>query len=312
MAVKNVFQHQTVTRSAFYNWQAHHNNSTPDFIERITDEGYARSGGAENLNAGFPTALASYLSWWNSADHRTNMYDVGNDTSDKIRREIGYGYFFSAPATYDHYDTMVISRRTAFPGFFTDTIFRDSNSNSVYNEGEGVARIRIDLKNNGFAHGSYDVSTAAGNFAIPLTGITAGNTVQVHLTNTTNSILVLSIPTNFQNLNTLQLNPGQKWLWGSFSRSTEANAGFRNLTLSVTQPLAIPKVMISTASGRAVLNWQSQPGFTYQAQWSVNLQPPWNNLNAAQSGTGGMLSTTDPANVTTTKSRFYRLLITGP
>jgi uncharacterized repeat protein (TIGR03803 family) len=52
---------------------------------------------------------------------------------------------------------------------------------------------------------------------------------------------------------------------------------------------------------------------TYQLQVTPSLQPPaWTNLNASQSGTGGILSFTDTGEATNRPGRFYRIDITLP
>ncbi len=307
MAVKNVFQHPTVTNSAFYNWQAHHANSLSDFFDRAIDDGYRPNSGAENItaNTGHISAIGPYLSWWNSNDHRPYMYGD--------YREMGEGHFFNASSTYLHYDALTVARRNAFTGFFTDSMFRDANSSGTYNEGEGIAGIRIELTNNGAAYSSFDISSAAGSFAIPLDGIAAGVSVQVFLTNPTGGSVTLSIPSDFSTLRTLTLPAGQRWLLGTFTRATNTSAGFRNLAFNNAQPVAAPPVTLSISSGRAVINWPSQTGLTYQVQWSENLAAPWVDLHTpALNGTGAVMSVTDPSTTTATPRRFYKVIVTGP
>lgn len=308
LATKNLFEHKTVTNSAYFNWAAHHSNSIADFSERANDLGYTiTGGGAENITGGYSTALSAYLSWWNSTGHRTGMYNT-------TRREIGLGYSPRVGSSlYTDYDVMKIAAQNSASGsFFTDTLFRDANSNNLYGSGEGVRGIKIELTNNGAAHTSFDVSSAVGSFAISLGGINAGNSVQVFLTNTSGSAATLSIPASHSTLNTLNLSAGQRWLLGTFTRATDTNAGFRNLTFATIQPLSVPTVNISTATGKAVISFQSQTGHTYQVQWSADLAAPWTNLGALQNGNNAVLSVTDPASTTSPTRRFYKVIVTSP
>lgn len=81
-AKKNLFQHATVTGSAYYNPV-----TQPNPWDRMQAEGYVWSNAGENIAAGYGGAEAVYVGWWNSTGHRVNMYG-------SALREIGNGYFY--------------------------------------------------------------------------------------------------------------------------------------------------------------------------------------------------------------------------
>lgn len=308
LARKNTTGHTTVTGSLFYDWARHQTNGINDSIDRAVDEGYTPyESVGENLAYANTTGAAAYLQWWNSAGHRNIMYDVSI-----VKREIGVGYFQLAGTTNVHYDSMVVGRQGTATGFFTDTVFRDADSNGTYGGNEGISGIRVELANNGAAHSWFDTSSASGSFAVPLTGIAAGTPLQVYLTNPTGGAVTLSIPSDFSTFRTLTLPAGQRWLLGTFTRATNTNAGFRGMAFNNAVPVAAPPVTISTATGQAVISWPSQTGLTYQVQWSENLIT-WANLHSpALAGTGAAMSVTDPSTTTAAPRRFYKVVVTGP
>jgi T5SS/PEP-CTERM-associated repeat protein len=57
----------------------------------------------------------------------------------------------------------------------------------------------------------------------------------------------------------------------------------------------------------------SAGGHTYQLQYTTSLTPTnWTSTGASQSGTGGLLTFTDPSGATNSPSRFYRVDCTAP
>src|SRR4029078_3381731 len=94
---------------------------------------------------------------------------------------------------------------------------------------------------------AYDVSAAPGSFAVPLSGIAIGPTVEVWLTNQNATAVTLSIPRDYRTLETLTLSPGQSTLMGTFSRpSTGVNFGFRSLTKATVSVTAPPLTLTKT------------------------------------------------------------------
>ena len=297
MARKNVFQHATVTGSAYYNPV-----TQPEPWDRMQAEGYSWNGAGENIAAGYNSAETVYVGWWNSTGHRVNMYDSG-------LREIGNGYFLWAGSTYTRYYTMDLGSDSS-SCYFTDTVFRDLNGNGVYDAGEGIHGVALRLTIGAVTHTYYDVSVEAGNFAIPIQSIAAGANVTVILSNTTAASITLSIPTNYHTLQTVVLGVGQTQTYGTFAKPAgKMNVGFRNVAAATTPALPI-LLQLSLSGANVQLSWPSQAGFNYQPQWTSNFLT-WNNLGAnALAGTGSNLTCLDA--VAPTPARFYRMLITRP
>ena len=211
MARKNVFQHKTVNGSLFYNPATH-----PNPWDRMTAEGYVWNMAAENIAAGYASALSVHVGWWKSTGHRLNM--GGKDMC-----EIGNGYHYRAGTTYVEYYTMNLGR-SGNNRFFTGTIFDDTNGNRAYSRNEGRGGIRVDLAAGGLNHSWCDVSTSVGSFAIPLDGISAGTEVHVLLTNTNPGAVALSLPRDYDTLEKFVLGPGESRVWGKFTRDASDSA----------------------------------------------------------------------------------------
>ena len=62
-----------------------------------------------------------------------------------------------------------------------------------------------------------------------------------------------------------------------------------------------------------VIQIPSATGFTYQLEFTPDLQPPtWTDSGAPQSGTGGILTFTDPGGATNKPNRFYSIDVRAP
>jgi uncharacterized protein YkwD len=297
MAKKNVFQHATVTGSAYYDPV-----TQPNPWDRMQAEGYAWNSAGENIAAGYSGAEAVYMGWWNSTGHRVNMYSSG-------LREIGNGYFYWASSSYARYYTMDLGSDSS-SCFFSDTVFRDLNGNGVYDAGEGIPGVAIRLRIGSTTQSYYDVSGNVGSFAIPIQGIAAGVSVTVVLSNTTSTSLTLSIPTNYSTLQSVVLEAGQAQTYGTFAKSSgQNNSGFRNVVLAAA-PMVSGLLQISFSDPDVQLRWPSLAGLHYQPQWTSDLQT-WNNLTPnALTGTGSNLTFLDTGPAS--PARFYRLRITRP
>ena len=297
MAKQNVFQHTTVTGSAYYD-----PITQPEPWDRMEAEGYVWVSAAENIAAGYSSAETAYVGWWNSAGHRANMYGAAV-------REIGNGYYYWANSTYGRYYTMDLGSDTR-SRFFSDTVFRDINGNGVYDAGEGIPGVAILLKIGVVTHSYCDVSAGAGSFAIPIQTIATGVGVTVVISNTTSTSLTLNIPTNYTNFKTVVLGAGQAQIYGAFVRPADgSNVGFRNVS-PATATIVPTLLQIAFAATEVRLNWASQVGLNYQPQWSSNFLT-WNNLTSTPlAGTGGNLSCTDAA--ASTPAKLYRVRITLP
>jgi hypothetical protein len=265
----------------------------------LTAEGYSWNRTGENIAAGYTTAEATHVGWWNSTGHRVNFTGVNF-------REIGSGYAFRGSATYQRYYTVDLGT-SGTNHFFTGTLFQDSNSNGKYDQSEGRGSLEVTLRVNGVAHSRFDVSSAAGSFAIPIQTITTGASVVVSVRNPSASAVQLSIPRNYQTLVTFSLPPGQTRAIGAFTKATgTANVGFRNLT-----PIVVaPPVSLALIGNAVRLTWMSESGLSYLPQYSTDLSQWQDGATNSLSGTGGEMIWTQSAVLPGVPSRFYRLVVT--
>lgn len=298
LAKANLFQHNTVPNSLYYNA-----TNQPMPWDRMRAEGYTWNSAGENIAAGYSGAETAYVGWWNSAGHRANMYN-GN------LREIGNGYYYWSSSTYRSYYTMDLGS-SGSACFFTDTTFQDQNGNGTYEQTEGIGNVAVRLQTGTGPLSAYDVSSAVGSFAIPLPSLATGQTVQVVLSNTTASSLVLSIPLDYRNYSSVSLAPGQSVVYGSFTfPASTANVGFRNVTpLPILPPS--PSLNLACSIAGAQLSWTSSMGSQYQPQYSFDCLT-WTPLtNGFVAGTGTNLTFVD-SNVGSSGAKFYRLLVQAP
>jgi uncharacterized protein YkwD len=85
------------------NFFSHTGSNGSTFSQRITSAGYVWTAAAENIGAGYATATAVVNGWMASTGHCNNIMN-GN------YKHLGIGYFYSSPATYDHYWTQSFGR----------------------------------------------------------------------------------------------------------------------------------------------------------------------------------------------------------
>ncbi|OQB88399.1 MAG: Cysteine-rich secretory protein family protein [Verrucomicrobia bacterium ADurb.Bin118] len=298
MARNNVFQHETVPGSTYYDPV-----TQPEPWDRLTAEGYVWNQAAENIAADYPDAEAVYVGWWKSEGHRLNMCDAS-------LREIGNGYFYWAASNYRRYYTMDLGRSGA-NYFFTDTLFHDANGNGIYNETEAVAGVALYLLVEGVPINDYDISSAVGSFAVPIGNIAPATTVQVVISNTTTTALSLTIPLDYWTNRELTLAPGESRGYGMFTTGATGadrrNVGLRNLM--PLPPLSAPRLDLARVGGGLQLSWPSETGWQYQPQWTTDFQN-WNDLTPLPlKGTGHTLIHLDAA-ADGFDARFYRLFIT--
>jgi hypothetical protein len=296
MAKNNVFQHATVTGSAYYNPV-----TQPNPWDRMTAEGYIWNNAGENIAAGYSGAESVYVGWWNSTGHRDNMYNAA-------LREIGNGYYYWASSTYGRYYTMDLGS-CGNNTFFTDTFFQDANANGIYDSGEGVAGIAVRLMVGSVRQNSYGVSSSSGSFAVPSQSIAPGTVVSVVLSNTATTNITLSIPRDYASFTNYTLAAGQERIYGTFIQpSGTANVGFRSVTPAAASIVSTRVALSKTGQG-FTLTWSSQSGLQYQPQWSHDSKV-WSNLvTSPQPGTGGTMTFVDSAPAA--DRRVYRLTILG-
>ena len=294
MATLDMFQHDTIPGSAFYN-----PTIQPKFTDRISAESYLWNRVAENIGAGYTSADSIHAAWWNSTGHRANVTGA-------YLREIGIGYAYDGASTYKRYCTVDFGS-SGTSHFFTGTLYQDSNSNAKYDQSEGCGSLKVTLQVDGVAHGIFDVSSAAGSFAIPIQSINSGANVLVSVGNPTGNTLQISIPRNYHGLATFSLAPGQQQDIGSFTKAPDtANVGFRNLT-----PIpAAPPVSLAFFNNAIRLSWLSDPGLYYMPQYSADLSQWQDGAISPLPGTGEEMSWTQSAVLPGAPCGFYRLMVT--
>jgi Cysteine-rich secretory protein family len=289
MARKNLFQHDTVPGSAFYNPV-----TQPKPWDRMRAEGYSWNGAAENIAAGYGTPAAAYLGWWNSTGHRVGMFNAG-------LREIGVGIFVHPPSAYGRYYTMNLGHRRGHR-FFTDTVFDDRNRNGVYDSGEGVPDVRILLRVRGRDLELWDQSGVAGGFAVPMGDVQAGTKVEVHLGNETGTTRTVTLPVGHSGSRLIVVRPGERVLCGTMAAPGEQNAGFRDLIRSAE----LQVVRLEPGQG-VQLAWDGEAGARYRIWRSSNLVS-WTVLKDQVIGVAGrqvqVVAEGEP-------SGFFRLEVVG-
>lgn len=299
MAKNNLFQHDTIPGSAYYD-----SVIQPKPWDRMKAEGYAYNGAAENIAAGYSSAQAVHLGWWNSTGHRKNLCHAD-------LREVGNGYYYWQSSTYRRYYTMNLGR-LGTTHFFTGTVFHDANANGAYDQGEGVAGIRVMLLVDGVPHAYFDRSTDVGSFAIPLQSVPAGAIIDVRFANDTSSRHELAVPRDYQTLASLSLEAGEEHSVGTFVKAAgTSNVGFRNLTPPLPPDLA-PVLALSRAAPGVLLRWPSQGGSYYLPQVTTDFLV-WTDLTPdAQAGTGSEMAWTDSTTFNAPGLRCYRILVLAP
>jgi hypothetical protein len=298
MAKQNLFQHETVPGSAYYN-----PTTQPEPWDRMQAEGYSWNNAGENIAAGYSGAEAAYVCWWKSTGHRLNMYN-------SALREIGDGYYYWSSSTYGRYYTMDLGS-SGSTCFFTDNLFRDANNNGLYDQTEEIPGVSISLLVGGVPHGYFDLSSAVGSFAIPIQTIAAAASVQVVLSNTTAVSVTLSIPRDYRNYTALTLTPGGSRVFGVFIKPSGArNIGFRDVTPTLP-PITAPRLALTPSGTNILLAWPSENSLQYLPQRSGDLLE-WSNATTGYlAGTGSNMTWLDPAKGTGNR-QFYRLLIRQP
>ena len=184
---------------------------------------------------------------------------LGHHQDRRIRNFSGFDYFFST----DYY-TYDLGLRTG-QHFFTGSILHDANANELYDRGEGVGGIEIRLIQGGVEHTLFDVSNPSGSFAIPLAGLTVGETVAVELINQGAAPQTVSVPVTYDKLGGVTLAAGERIRLGSFTQpSTISNVGFREL---------IPEMnlAINCAVEHVAISFRALVGLTYEVQSATDL-----------------------------------------
>lgn len=290
MATFDFFSHQTVT-SLYY-------SVGDNFSDRISDEGYSGYPVGETIAAssGSPTPTSIYLLWWNSASHRQIAYNENGG-------EVGFGHSYDASSTWGNYYTMDMGVRTT-TYLFTGALFTDSDGDDEYDQGEGVAGIKVTVLVGGIATDWYDVSEVAGSFAIPVSDVPVDTLAKIQLLNTTSNAITLAIPIDYSTCTNVALNASETLNLGFFTRmSSDVNLGLRDLTLFTSAPA--PEATIWNAVEVA---WSSISGVYYQVQWAPALDTnDWHDLGDPVLGNGSTNSVF--YRTSGTVQRFFRVTV---
>ena len=245
MAETGLFQHESPsahyyplgsspeTRAALEGYT----NAIVGYYENIAMGGMG--GGSYPPEGRTPTNVHQALFIDTSSSLRGHRQAILNPSA----REIGLGSYrtniYSAPWywTYD-YDTQDFG---CFPSnyFFTETIFFDVNTNRNYDTGEGVSGIEVHLWDGTNEAAWYDVSSASGNFAIPIGDLPANHKIAIQLINMNTATRRISIPWGFNTLGDIDLTNRESMIVGTyFQPHGLTNVGFRNLIPTISSEIS--------------------------------------------------------------------------
>ena len=159
--------------------------------------------------------------------------------------------------------------------FFTGTVFEDVDNDNVYDAGEGRSGIEVHLYTGAGETTWYDVSGAAGGFAIPIGGIPGGERVTVQLVNPGSVLQVISVPLGYTTTGDFALQAGEARDIGTFVRAaSDINVGFRTVEPLVQSRIAVlPDFSVQ-------ISFNALPGVTYVVEANESLAAPaWIELD---------------------------------
>lgn len=219
MAETGIFQHNSPSAN-YYPL-----NSTPG--QRLTAQGYTWSAYGECIGGNYASGRAFHEGIFRDSiieDRGHRRIILGADY-----RELGVGNAYR-PASGWTYDVQDYGARSS-GHFFTDTIFFDANANGIYDEGEGVSNIVVTLFDGATRYGTGDLSTASGNFAVPIDALTDGRSITVKLSNTNGSPNArVTLPFGYNTAGDIWLPRGATNTIGVFTQPVgRVNVGFRNI-----------------------------------------------------------------------------------
>jgi uncharacterized protein YkwD len=168
MATRNFFDH-----------------TNPDGLSptnRAANAGYAGTAG-ENIGAGYPTIAALYQFWMSSPNERRNILSLyTNFDSTYHYDEIGVGLALNVSgAFYSSYYVADFGNPASHVTRLLGVVFDDADGSGMYNAGEGLASIRIDVFAGSSAAGSpvatyttdasgyYQTQLASGSYTVMFT-----------------------------------------------------------------------------------------------------------------------------------------------
>ena len=186
--------------------------------------------------------------------------EIGIGYASKTFQQMHSGYLFNFIQEYYTYD---VGRR-GIDHYFTGSIFLDADDNTYYDRGEGLDGIEIRLYQDGVENTWHDISTASGNFAVPLNEL-ANGTVVVVLVNPGATAVNLSIPVDHVQLGEIEILAGESYLLGSFEQVDGLrNVGFRDLAPAARLDIACQTEEVS-------VSFNAMLGLTYTVQTSEDI-----------------------------------------
>jgi uncharacterized protein YkwD len=295
MAETGFFQHESPS--------AHYYPLGSSPWTRAALEGYTNAivGYYENIAWGSMGGSGSYPP---EGRNPTNVHRaLFIDTSSSVRghrqailnpsaREMGLGTYrtniYSTPwyYTYD-YDTQDFGCASS-NYFFTETVFFDANTNSSYDKGEGVSGIEIHLWDGTNEAAWYDVSTASGNFAIPIGDLPGNHKITIQLINTNTATRRISIPWGFNTMGDIDLTNRESMVVGTYFQPRGlTNVGFRNLIPMINASISWLDTnavitfntfirtgyRIETCVDGTFTNWIPQPDFIAKSEQTAFFDP---------------------------------------
>jgi len=113
--------------------------------------------------------------------HRVNLLDTH---AAPYFREIGIGTLHNSVPTATLHMTDLVTEDfgtlDSAPGpFLLGVIYNDANGNNIYDAGEGISGITINILSGGVTQGAFAVSASAGGYVVPITGLSGTLTVKI-------------------------------------------------------------------------------------------------------------------------------------
>ena len=150
-----------------HEFQEHNGSAGEQFFERIDKTGYKYSFCEENIFAyarDVEDANGAFLIDWGNPDigHRMAMLDLDGE-----KRDVGIAIVENTTST--KVGPLIVTEDFGMPfdskRLLVGVAYRDMNGNGVYDEGEGVAGLKV-VPNAG---DTYAVTSTSGGYAIPMT-----------------------------------------------------------------------------------------------------------------------------------------------
>jgi hypothetical protein len=124
--------------------------------------------------------------------HRVNLLDTfGPPNNTPFYREVGVSYLHentpsppaSGPNAFPGMTDLITqdfgTSQTAAGPFLLGVVFVDTNVNRLYDKGEGVAGITVNIKSGGVVGSAFAITASAGGYVVPIPGLGGTLTVMI-------------------------------------------------------------------------------------------------------------------------------------